>query len=126
MAKDFDLDLGPLIAALDHSPDAIYNGSKRAVQDILNDWQRETRDDAPIDTGELRRNIKTDMRGTTATTVQGRISGNVYNNGFNYGYWQHEIRNGGGLKYIENNAKPDEWRTQIQDEIKAELRKAGW
>lgn len=123
----FSIDLSPLIRQYQQTPSAIAKGARSGMQDALNDWQAEARDDAPFEYGELKRQIEQELKGS-GLNVEGIISNNVYNNGFNYAYWQHNVRGGQGLKYIDNVAErnQDKWLDWIKDEIKAELKKAGW
>ncbi len=129
MSKDgFFIDLSSFIRQLNATPAMIARGARNGMQDALNEWQAEARDEAPIGpTGSLRREIEQELKGS-GLNIEGEMSNNVYNEGFNYAYWQHEVRGGSGLKYIDNTAEEskEKWLNQIKDDIKAELRRSGW
>lgn len=136
---DFKIDMRQFDAAMRRSPEAVNAGARTALGDIKNDWLAESRDVAPLDTSNLRRQI------TAAVFKPGasgyiEIEGNATQGGgggrFNYGYWIHEENAGGKSlltpgtekKFLDKPAEEriDEWAKWLEDEIKAELKKAGW
>jgi hypothetical protein len=135
LAIDFELDLTPLIRLIERSPEAAARGAKQGLHGILYDWVREARDIAPINTGGLRESITAhDVEGD-GLNLKGTVSANTterWRNGtFNYAYYIHEVTEHavtGEAKFLDKPAKENEqkWREWIEDEIKDELKKAGW
>lgn len=133
MASDFTIDTSALDRALLLSPEAAGKGAATALKDIKNDWQAESVDAAPIDTSNLRQQIKAEVFEPGAS---GRVEiyANAKRNGFNYAYYIHEENAGGRAilsgekKFLDKPAEEsiDKWTKWLEDEVKAELRKAGW
>ena len=135
MALDFELDLTPLIRLIERSPEAAARGAKRGLHDALDDWVRQSRDIAPIDGGTLRKSIHKNPIEGSGLNLEGTVSANAterWRNGtFNYAYYIHEVTEHavtGDPKFLDNPAKQNEnkWRGWIEDEIRDELKKAGW
>ncbi len=130
-----DIDLTRFTRAVREVPEALMTGAKRGLHDVLDDWQLQARDKAPLDKGTLRRNIETDVE-STAKELSGKISANVYENGFNYGYYIHEVRGkdfvgrkpGTIGEFLDQPARDnaDKWGGRIESEIEAELKRKGW
>jgi hypothetical protein len=134
MAIKLEFDLTPLIDLIEKSPEAAAKGAKRGLHDSLDDWVRESRDIAPIDSGTLRRSIHGEVSGS-GLELEGTVSANAterWRGGtFNYAYYIHEVTEHavtGDPKFLDNPAKENEqkWREWIENEIKDELKKAGW
>lgn len=144
---EFNLDLTQIIRALERSPEAIGGALSKGLTDIKNDWRAESVDAAPIDTGNLRRQIYTEIftganeigveatanstRGPSVMTSQktGRLKRN--DKRFNYAYYIHESSGKavtGEKKFLDKPAQDNQekWRGWLEDEIKTELRRAGW
>lgn len=68
----------------------------KEVEEITKEWKQASYKVTPLDTGNLRDSLATQVSGSTRQ-VRGTISGNAYNKGFNYGYYIHE-RDAGGRK----------------------------
>lgn len=135
MAIDFEFDLTPLLHLIEKSPEAAARGAKRGLHDALDDWVREARDIAPIDKGTLRRSITAHEVEGDGLNLEGTVSANAterWRDGtFNYAYYIHEVTEHavtGDPKFLDNPAKENEnkWRGWIEDEIRDELKKAGW
>jgi hypothetical protein len=135
LAIDFEFDLSPLIRLIERSPEAAARGAKRGLHDALDDWVRESRDIAPIDSGNLRKQIKDQPIKGSGLNLEGSVSANAterWRGGtFNYAYYIHEVTEHavtGDPKFLDNPAKQNErkWYDWIEDEIKDELKKAGW
>lgn len=135
MAIDFEIDLTPLIRLIERSPEAAARGAKRGLHDALDDWVRQSRDIAPIDKGTLRRSITAHPIEGSGLNLGGSVSANAterWRNGtFNYAYYIHEVTEHavtGDPKFLDKPAQENEqkWRGWIEDEIKDELKKAGW
>lgn len=122
-----EIDITDLVHRLDYVTEAARNGAIRGMHDVLDDWQREARDEAPIDTGQLRRLIETKLNAGTGPdlNMEGIISSNAYRDGFNYAYYQHNVR---GNRYLERPIKRNEgvWKNRLESEIQSAVRKAGW
>lgn len=139
MARDFELDLGPLRQLIAKSPEAAGRGARQAMDDIKDDWVRQARDIAPLDTGNLRRQIAGEVEGqelnskviVTANAVQ---SSTGKWKRFNYGYYIHEENAGGKSlrtpgtvkKFLDESADEEKWQRWLEEEIRNELDKAGW
>lgn len=144
---EFNLDLSQLNQVLARSPEAIGRALETGLTDIKNDWRAEAVDVAPIDTGNLRRQIYTEIflggnevgveaganstRGPSVLTSQ-KTGRKKYNDKrFNYAYYIHES-NGkavtGEKKFLEKPARDNQekWRQWLERELSAEFRRAGW
>jgi hypothetical protein len=135
VAIELEFDLAPLIDLIRKSPEAAARGAKRGLHDALDDWVRQSRDIAPIDSSTLRRSITAHPIEGSGLNLEGTVSANAterWRNGtFNYAYYIHEVTEHaitGDPKFIDNPAKQNErkWRGWIEDEIRDELKKAGW
>ncbi len=140
MARSFELDLSKLQRAVKRLPDAAERGAKRALDDIKDDWLREARDVAPLDTGNLRRQLDGEVNGQTLDTLVVEMHGNAtQKNGsgrFNYGYYIHEQDAGGKnlrtpgtvKKFLDQPAEQNEkkWQEWLEEEIGDEFDREGW
>jgi hypothetical protein len=135
VAIELEFDLSPLIDLIRKSPEAAARGAKRGLHDALDDWVRQSRDIAPIDGGTLRKSIHKNPIEGSGLNLEGTVSANAterWRGGtFNYAYYIHEVTEHavtGDPKFLDNPAKQNEqkWRDWIEDEIKDELKKAGW
>lgn len=135
MAIKLEFDLSPLIKLIEKSPEATARGAKRGMHDALDDWVRQSRDIAPIDSGTLRRSITAHLSEGSGLNLEGTVSANAterWRGGrFNYAYYIHEVSEHavtGEAKFLDKPAQENEqkWREWIEDEIKDELKKAGW
>lgn len=144
---EFNLDLSQLNQALARSPEAIGRALEIGLTDIKNDWRAEAVDVAPIDTGNLRRQIYTEIfsggnevgveaganstRGPSVLTSQ-KTGRKKYNDKrFNYAYYIHESDGKavtGEKKFLEKPARDNQekWRQWLERELSAEFRRAGW
>lgn len=133
---NFNLDLSEFKKALAKSHDAIDRGAKSALTDIKNDWKRGAIDDAPIDTGNLRRQIQAEVIDAGADGYI-EVSANATRESsgkwkrFNYAYYIHEDKGRvktGEKKFLDKTAeqRKDEWQKWLEDDINDELKKAGW
>lgn len=136
-----DLNLSALVHLLERSPELAGKGAERAMDDIKDDWVREARDVAPLDTGNLRRQIdgEAEKKGLDSEViVVGNASARGGGGRFNYGYFIHEghmaekgrkLRHPGTVeKFLEEPAEANKQRylEMIEDEIEEELRRGGW
>jgi hypothetical protein len=137
MAKDFEVNIEGLERLFKQSPEAAYKGAKRGMQDALNDWVKEARDIAPLDKGTLRRGIKNERVSREGDALVADISSTAIeesgNGRFNYAYYIHELNaNGANVRgekqYLDKSAEDnyEKWMRWVEEEIKKELRSAGW
>ena len=130
-----EIDFSVIYEAIKGAKEAISAGAKRGLQDVLDDWQHESRNVAPIDKGILRRNIETEVSGEKFR-LNGTISANAYERGFNYAYYIHEIkgkdfvgRTPGTIgEFLDEPARQNEdrWAQQLEKVIQKEVKRRGW
>lgn len=131
MTGAFGSQMNQLRRALLKFPIAVERGGAKALEDIKDDWIIESRDIAPLDTGNLRRQIDGQVGDNKLV-----ISANAVNaKHFNYAYYIHEespgsftLKTPGTVKkYLDESAesRQDEWLTWIEEEISAELKRYG-
>ena len=131
MAKSFEMDLTAFEKVLKAIPDAVDRGAKQGLDDIKDDWVRQARDVAPLDTGNLRRQVDGEVDDLSVI-----VTANATNKRFNYGYYIHEkdaggrqLRTSGTVKkFLDQPAEQSEakWQRWLIEEIQDELKKAGW
>lgn len=135
----FSLDLGRLRRAARQAPQAAARGAKLALDDIKDDWVRGAVDLAPLDTGNLRRQINGKTGGAGLTQfleVEANASQDTGGKRFNYAYYIHEMNAGGRTLRLSGAEKKfldvalerrkAEYKRWLEEEITAELRRAGW
>jgi hypothetical protein len=141
MARSFDLDIGPLIDLIRQSQSAAATGATRAMEDIKDDWIKESRDIAPLDSSNLRKQIHGKTEGTGLESMV-EITANAISksNGrrFNYAYYIHEghmagdgkkLRHPGTVeKFLDESGEKNKqrWLDILEEEIKDELKREGW
>lgn len=139
MEISFDLDFGRFLKAIEESPEAVMDGAKRGMHDVLDDWQAEAIDIAPLDKGTLRRSITQQPLDVSNGEIIGEITANaieVSKKGrFNYAYYIHEMDAGGKdlrhpgteKKFLEVPAKRNEkkYAGLVEDQIAEELKRKG-
>ena len=141
MSMEFSLDMGRLTKAMRQSPKAVARGAATAMGDIKDDWVREARDIAPIDKGNLRTQIQGNVVGFGSNPyveVEANATSITGGRRFNYAYYIHEghmaadgksLRTPGTVeRFLEESLenRKAEYQKWLRDEIKSELRKAGW
>ncbi|MEC0328681.1 HK97 gp10 family phage protein [Paenibacillus macerans] len=123
--------------------DAVDDGSKRGMEDAIDEWRREATDLAPLKTGDLRRGISGEVKKDGDTYVGEVTATAVTTRGgrrFDYAAYIQDVY---PRKYGETFGNPTtagtiprfidvpaeeherEWIEQIGREIKAELRRRG-
>jgi hypothetical protein len=122
--------------------DALREGAKKGVTDALELWQIEATNIAPIGRydgrrgGNLRANIDRTRPVVSGLNVDGTLVANAFNDGFNYGYYVHEVAPGKGqsantpgttLEFLDKSLDDNKARLQrlIEDAIEAEIRRRG-
>jgi hypothetical protein len=139
MAKDFSfsLDIKKFINDLNATADDISKGAKSGLDEVKDDWVRRSRDIAPLNKGNLRRQIDGKVIGGDTVIVTGNAAENSKGYGrFNYGYWLHEkapsstnlTTPGTKLKFLDDVSKGSEskWYRRIEENIEDEIKKGGW
>lgn len=140
MAGSFSIDMSGLIDALLKSPDSVGKGTKQAMDDIKDDWVRQARDIAPLDSGNLRKQIAGEVEGESlkSQVIVTADAVNKSKNGkrFNYGYYIHEghmaedgkhLQHPGTVEqFLEDSVKETKWHGWLEDEVSDALKKAGW
>lgn len=143
MSKNFEINLDKFANKIVAAGDTIGIGVKIGMQDVLDDWKRESTDLAPLSEhgGTLRKSIFTELEVGKGLNVKGTITANATEKSkgygrFNYAYYIHEI--GGEIKnpttpgtidkFLDKPAEDNEdrWLGIIEDEIEDQLRKDGW
>lgn len=122
---------------IQQTPGAMADGLESALDDIKKDWHTGARDIAPLDTGDLRQQIKS-QASNTGLDGEVVIESNARRNGFNYAYYIHEghmaadgkrLRTPGTVEnYLEESAerRKSEWTQWIEDDVEREVRRKGW
>ncbi len=136
MANDFELDLRHLERAIRKSPEAAGRGTRQALDEIKDDWVRASRDIAPLDTGNLRRQITGEVEGAALNSKVIITANATQKNGkrFNYAYYIHEEDAGGKSlktpgtvkKFLDESADETKWQRWLEEEITDALRREGW
>lgn len=141
MAKSFSLDMSALVKALQDSPEAAGKGAKQAMDDIKDDWVRGARDVAPLDSGNLRKQISGEVEGgglESEVIVTANAVNQTGNKRFNYGYYIHEghmakdgkqLRTPGTVEqFLDDTGEKNEakWQGWLEDEIGDALKRKGW
>ncbi|MEH7521689.1 hypothetical protein V7149_00180 [Bacillus sp. JJ1503] len=136
--RSSDLDISPLMNLLRRTTYAAQRGANRAMTDIKNDWVRSSRDIAPLDTGNLRKQISGNVIKSGNSPIV-EIKANAINSShFNYAYYIHEgefaadgkrLRHPGTVeKFLDDSQRQNEerWKAMLEAEILKELQREGW
>lgn len=139
MAMEFTFDLSRLSEAIRRAPEAAGRGAKQGLDDIKDDWVRESRDIAPTDTTNLRKQIHGDVEnpGLNGQVIISAPAMSTWKGRpFNYAYYIHEENAGGkSLKTpgaekkffdVSGKNREDEWQRWLEEEIERELKREGW
>ena len=94
MAKEIELDLSKIITLTERLTDLSGREVNHAFSDISDDWVRQARDIAPIETGNLRQQIVGEVEGSGINSKV-IVTANAMQKGFNYSYYIHEAESGG-------------------------------
>ena len=139
MSMDFEIDVRDFIRRLDRTESAMAQGIKTGVNDVMDDWKRESTDLAPLEYGSLRRGIDTEV-GPVGDDIEGKISSTAIDSWqgrpFDYAYYIHEVKEeltapttpGTIAKYLEKPAEDnsDRWRGLLERAIIQYLQREGW
>jgi hypothetical protein len=137
MAKEFEINTSRLESLMRLAPKTAFNGAKAGMHEALDDWVKESRDIAPIDTGTLRRGIKSDGIKSDGKSIVGELSSTAIeqtsSGPFNYAYYIHEEnaggKNVGGVKqYLDAVGEQEQakWLRWIEEDIENALKGGGW
>lgn len=133
MSKSFDLDLTQFISDLHATEDLIAKGAREGLQQALDDWVRESRDIAPISPsgGTLRHSITAQPIEGSGLNMEGVVTANANEGGFNYAYYIHEVTGHavtGEAKFLDKpiTQNRDKYIRWIEEDIQDAVKKAGW
>lgn len=117
---EFDINVDDFMSGADRTSSDLKDAIVAASHDILNTWQAEARNDAPIETDTLRKNIAQKLEVGTGLNTEMKLTSNAYNDGFNYAYYQHNVR---GIEYLRTGYEKNEtaFQTLLQSRINAVL-----
>ena len=138
MSAEFKIDTEKLLRAMRKSPTEAGKALTRTMDEIKDDWKKESVDIAPLDSGNLRRQITAVRTGSgmdTAVTGKGNATATTGRR-FNYGYYIHE-KNAGGkslrrpgtvYKYLTTPADKHKgkWTKWLEEDVKKALGGVGW
>lgn len=137
---EFELDLAPLVKAIEKAPDKIEDGVVEALEVIKDDWVSESRDIAPIDTSNLRRQIKGKVNkaglNSSVETTANAVTRTRGNRRFNYAYYIHEgymSRDGKHLltpgtkeQFLKESVDEKKWQNYLENTVFSKLKRLGW
>lgn len=141
MSAEFELDISAFIKAMEKSAEAVNAGAKQGLTDIKDDWVRGAVDIAPVDSGNLRKQINGKVGGMGAdgfVEIQANATSDTGGKRFNYAYYIHEghmradgksLRTPGTEEEFLKKSmekRQDDYQKWLEEEIQAELQKAGW
>lgn len=118
MAGNFSLDMSRFEGALLRAEKETKKGVKRGLVAIKNDWVADAVDAAPIDTGNLRRQINGQVGVSNIV-----VTANGKRGDFNYGYYIHEVQ---GNKFLDNSLDEDKAAETLEREILKAIYEAGF
>lgn len=134
---NFRLDLSGLRKAIRYSAQYAGEAAEEALDEIKDDWVMEARNLAPLDSGNLRQQIKgrvqeAGLDSAIMVTANARNSSN--NGNFNYGYYIHELDAGGDQlrnpgtekKFLEKSVDEQKYQRHLVRKVKEKLRSLGW
>lgn len=137
--SNFTLDMSKFLKAVKESPEAVGRGAKRALGDIKDDWVRGAVDIAPVDTTNLREQIRGEVGESGSSSfveVEANATQESKSGRFNYAVYIHEYDAGGKIlrtpgtekKFLDVSLeqREDEYQQWLEEEVEAELKKAGW
>lgn len=124
---------GESIRQLQRLPYELRNAAVDGLHDALNEWMKEAKRIAPLDTGHLKDEIETDIN---RSLMEGSLISNAYSStGFNYAYYLHEVgsqkgyrpkKPGKSLEWLKETNDPDRSLKTVERRIVQEMRAKGW
>jgi len=118
MAGNFSLDMSKLEGAILRAENETNKGVKRGLVAIKNDWVANSVDVAPIDTGNLRKQISGQI-----DELSVMVDADATRGDFNYGYYIHEVR---GNKFIDDALDEAKAQATLEREVTRAIREAGF
>ena len=128
MARHATINVEKLERAISRTPAKMRKHSRKALTEIKDDWVADARDIAPLDTGNLRRQIH-----GRSDNKKIAVFGSAKNNGFDYGLYLHEYGNhtklhtpGTKHKFLDESIDEKEVAVTITNAVIDALKEAGW
>jgi len=140
MGREFEINIDEMIRDLEGFRQEAQTALHGTMDEIKDDWVQKSRDVAPLDDGNLRRQIDGTVEGTGANSKV-IVTGNATNSSrgfgrFNYGYYLHEeapsstnlSTQGTMLKFLDEPAKEREaeWMRWLEEDIRNAARRRGF
>lgn len=139
MARDYNLDLTPLTEIIKRSPEAAGRGGEKGLDEVKDDWVRDARNIAPLDTSNLRRQISGEVEKAaldSSLIVTANAKAKTGDKSFNYGYYIHEghmaeagrkLRTPGTVEqFLDDSADEAKFLETLEQAIKDQLQREGW
>jgi hypothetical protein len=140
MGREFEINIDEMIRDLEGFKQELQTALPGTMDEIKDDWVQKSRDVAPLDDGNLRRQIdgKVEGNGTNSKVI---VTGNATNSSkgygrFNYGYYLHEeapsttklSTQGTTLKFFDEPAqeREAEWMRWLEKDISDAARRRGF
>lgn len=128
MARHATINVERMERAISRTPSKMRKHSRKALMEIKDDWVADARDIAPLDTGNLRRQIN--GRSDNKKVV---VFGSAKNQGFDYGLYLHEYGDhtklqtpGTKHKFLDESIDETEVAVKITNAVIDALKEAGW
>jgi len=140
MGREFEINIDEMIRDLEGFRREAQTALHGTMDEIKDDWVQKSRDVAPLDDGNLRRQIDGTVEGTGANSKV-IVTGNATNSSrgfgrFNYGYYLHEeapsstnlSTQGTTLKFLDEPAqeREAEWMRWLEEDIRNAARRRGF
>ena len=136
----FEMDIRRFLRDFNHvSTTVLGNALETGLNDVMDEWKRESTDVAPLKKGTLRRSIKAELEGG-GLEREGVIIANAterWKRGrFNYAYYIHNVKEeikfpstpGTIAKFLDKPAEDNEkrWMNILERTLQQEVKRAGW
>lgn len=112
-----NIDWTPLTSAAGMTPALVKKGATQGFKRIKLDWIADTRNEAPIKSGNLRKQIN-----GTSNSAGVTLTNNAVHGGFNYAYYHHEVR---GNDYLKRALDEEKVKRTLEEELRKALF-SGW
>ncbi|MEK4030797.1 HK97 gp10 family phage protein [Pseudobacillus sp. FSL P4-0506] len=124
---------GESMRELNRLPYELKNAAVDGMHAALQEWMMEAKKVAPIDTGNLKNKIETEIN---RAQMEGALISNSYSStNFNYAYYQHEVgskkgyrpkKPGKSLEWLKVTNDPDRSLETVERTIIQKMRGKGW
>ncbi|OCA87295.1 HK97 gp10 family phage protein [Pseudobacillus wudalianchiensis] len=121
------------IRELQKLPHDLKNAAVDGVHAALQEWMMEAQKVAPVDEGNLKNEIETEIN---RSLMEGSLISNAYSStGFNYAYYLHEVgsqkgykpkKAGKSLEWLKVTNDPDRSLETVERTIVQKMRGKGW